>query len=77
MLATAAMSMPLSEVRLREDEVLLEGFEAALDGHPVVVAAVLERTCVCEGPDGRRCLANKQRVMVDVEQLPIRRRSLG
>ncbi len=77
MLATAAMSRSLSEVGLRDNEVLLEGFEAILDRCPVVVPAVLERTCVCEGPDGRCRLPNKGRLMVEAERLPIRRRSLG
>src|ERR1051325_4481916 len=36
----------LSEVDLEEDEVLIEGFEAQLNGVSVRVTAVLERTCV-------------------------------
>jgi hypothetical protein len=71
------MAKRLSDIRLQEDEVLLDGFEASIDGTPVVVTAVLERTCVYETSDGVRRLANKRLLMVDPEKLPIRRRRLG
>ncbi|HZU16902.1 MAG TPA: hypothetical protein VFD01_09955 [Candidatus Dormibacteraeota bacterium] len=71
------MAKRLSEVRLQEDEVLLEGFEATIDGTPVTVTAVLERTCVYETPDGVRRLANKRLLMVEPEKLPIKRRRVG
>jgi len=68
---------PLSEVRLDEDQILLEGFEAILRGEVVTVTAVLERTCVYITADGERRLANKHDLLVDPEKLPIRRRGLG
>jgi hypothetical protein len=68
---------PLSEVRLTEDEILLEGFEATLRGEIVTVTAVLERTCVYLTRDGDRRLANKHDLLVDPDKLPIRRRRLG
>ena len=71
------MPKPLSEVRLTEDEILLEGFEATLRGEIVTVTAVLERTCVYLTRDGDRRLANKHDLLVDPDKLPIRRRRLG
>ena len=71
------MPIPLSDVRLAEDEMLLEGFQAVVDGQVVTVTAVLERTCVYVTLDGDRRLANKHALLVDQEKLPIRRRSLG
>ena len=71
------MPKPLSEVRLTEDEILLEGFEATLRGEIVTVTAVLERTCVYVTRDGDRRLANKHDLLVDPDKLPIRRRRLG
>ncbi|HYW24463.1 MAG TPA: hypothetical protein VE953_09875 [Terriglobales bacterium] len=71
------MPKPLSEVRLAEDEILLEGFEATLRGEIVTVTAVLERTCVYVTRDGDRRLANKHDLLVDPDKLPIRRRRLG
>jgi hypothetical protein len=68
---------PLSEVRLAEDEILLEGFEATIRGEVVTVTAVLERTCVYVTMDGDRRLANKHDLLVEPEKLPIRRRRLG
>jgi hypothetical protein len=68
---------PLSDVRLAEDEILLEGFEATIGGQVVTITAVLERTCVYVTADGDRRLANKQDLMVEPEKLPIRRRRLG
>ncbi|HZV49879.1 MAG TPA: hypothetical protein VFD49_08950 [Candidatus Dormibacteraeota bacterium] len=71
------MAKRLSDIRLREDEILQEGFEATIDGVSVMVTAVLERTCVYETPDGVRRLANKRLLMVEPEKLPIKRRSVG
>lgn len=71
------MPKPLNEVRLAEDEILLEGFEATLRGEIVTVTAVLERTCVYVTREGDRRLANKQDLLVDPDKLPIRRRRLG
>ena len=71
------MAKPLSEVRLEEDEILLEGFEALLRGVPVTVTAVLERTCVYLAPGGERKLASKQDLLVEPEKLTIRRRPSG
>jgi len=68
------MVRPLSEVALAEDEILLEGFEATIGNEKVTVTAVLERTCVYVTADGDRRLANKQELMVEPENLPIRRR---
>ena len=71
------MPKPLSEVRLAEDEILLEGFEATLRGEVVTVTAVLERTCVYVTREGDRRLANKHDLLVEPDKLPIRRRRLG
>jgi hypothetical protein len=68
---------PLSEVRLAEDQILLEGFEAVFRGEVVTVTAVLERTCVYVTAEGDRRLANKHELLVEPEKLPIRRRRLG
>jgi hypothetical protein len=68
------MPTPLSEVKLADDEVLLEGFVATLRGDPVVVTAVLERTCVYVTTNGERKLASKQELMVEPDELTIRRR---
>jgi hypothetical protein len=71
------VAKPLSEVPLAEDEILVEGFEATLEGVPVVVTAVLERTCVYVTPDGDRRLANKRDLLVDPARLTIRHRRSG
>lgn len=68
------MPKPLSEISLTEDEMLLDGFEATLGGIPVLVTAVLERTCVYVDPGGERKLASKQDLLVEPEKLTIRRR---
>ncbi len=67
----------LSEVELDEDEVLIDGFDATLDGVKVQITAVLERTCVYVGRDGDRHLARKIDLWVEANKLPIRRRRLG
>lgn len=67
----------LSEVKLDEDEVLIDGFDATLDGVKVRITAVLERTCVYVARDGDRRLARKIDLWVEANKLPIRRRSLG
>jgi len=67
----------LSEVELDEDEVLIDGFDATLDGEKVRITAVLERTCVYVGPGGDRRLARKEELWVEADKLPIRRRSLS
>ena len=68
------MPKPLSEISMTEDEMLLDGFEATLGGIPVLVTAVLERTCVYVDPGGERKLASKQDLLVEPEKLTIRRR---
>jgi hypothetical protein len=68
------VSKPLSEISLSEDEMVLDGFEATLGGVPVLVTAVLERTCVYVDPGGERKLASKQDLLVEPEKLTIRRR---
>jgi hypothetical protein len=67
---------PLSQVELDEDEVLIDAFEATLDGVRVRITAVLERTCVYIDPDGDRRLARKNDLVVEADKLPIRRRSI-
>ena len=67
----------LSEVILEEDEVLVDGFDALLDGVKVRVTAVLERTCVYVGKDGDRRLTPKKDLIVEADKLPIRIRGLG
>jgi hypothetical protein len=67
---------PLSQVELDEDEVLIDAFEATLDGVRVRITAVLERTCVYVDRDGDRRLARKNDLWVEADKLPIRRRSI-
>ena len=67
----------LSEVELDEDEVLIDGFEALLEGVKVRVTAVLERTVVYVSREGDRRLASKKDLIVEADKLPIRRRGLG
>jgi hypothetical protein len=67
---------PLSEVELDEDEVLIDGFDATLDGERVRITAVLERTCVYVDRGGDRRLARKEELWVEANKLPIRRRGL-
>jgi hypothetical protein len=67
----------LSEVELDEDEVLVDSFDAVLEGTKVRITAVLERTCVYVDKDGDRRLARKIDLWVEANKLPIRRRSLG
>lgn len=71
------MAKPLSEVKLAEDETLLDGFQAIIGGETVTITAVLERTCVYVTATGDRKLAGKAELMVEPEGLPIRRRKLG
>jgi hypothetical protein len=70
-------SRRLSDVELDEDEVLIEGFVAVLDGMNVRITAVLERTCVYVDRDGDRRLARKKDLWVEADKLPIRRRGIG
>ncbi len=67
----------LSEVDLEEDELLIDAFDATLDGERVRITAVLERTCVYVDRSGDRKLARKQELWVEADKLPIRRRGLG
>ena len=67
---------PLSQVELDEDEVLVDAFDATLDGVKVRITAVLERTCVYVGMDGDRKLARKDDIWIEANRLPIRRRAL-
>ena len=67
----------LSEVELDEDEVLVDAFDATLDGVRVRITAVLERTCVYLDKSGDRRLARKKDLWVEADKLPIRRRGLG
>ncbi len=68
---------PLSEVELDEDEVLIDSFNATLEGVIVRITAVLERTCVYLDRDGDRRLARKKDLWVEADKLPIRRRGIG
>jgi len=67
----------LSEVELQEDEVLIEAFDAQLNGVIVRVTAVLERTCVYLSKEGERRLVSKKDLWVEADKLPIRRRGIG
>jgi hypothetical protein len=67
----------LSDVPLDEDEILVDAFEATLEGVGVRITAVLERTCVYVDRDGNRRLASKKDVWVEADKLPIRRRGSG
>ena len=71
------MKVALSKVRLDEDECIVEGFPAELEGIRVWVTAVLERTCVYETPEHERRLVSKEKLLVEKEAVPIRRRRLG
>jgi len=66
----------LSQVELDEDEVLIDAFDAVLNGVVVRITAVLERTCVYLDRDGDRRLARKNDLWVEADKLPIRRRSI-
>jgi hypothetical protein len=68
---------PLSEVALDEDEVLIDSFDAILEGESVRITAVLERTCVYVDRVGDRRLARKEYLVVEADKLPIRRRGIG
>jgi hypothetical protein len=68
---------PLSQVELDEDEVLIDGFDATLEGRRVRVTAVLERTCVYVDPMGDRRLVRKQDLLVEADKLPIMRRGFA
>ena len=68
---------PLSDVELDEDEVLIDGFDATLEGERVRITAVLERTCVYVDRVGDRKLARKEHLWVEADKLPIRRRGIG
>jgi hypothetical protein len=70
-------SRPLSDVELAEDEVLIDAFDATLNGTRVRITAVLERTCVYVDRDGDRRLARKNDLWVEADKLPIRRRGIG
>jgi len=63
-------------VALDEDEVLVDAFDASLDGVKVRITAVLERTCVYVSRGGDRRLARKVDLWVEANKLPIRRRTL-
>ncbi len=63
-------------MHLDEDELLIDAFEATLNGTRVRITAVLERTCVYVDRDGDRRLARKDVLWVEADKLPIRRRSL-
>ena len=67
----------LSEVVLEEDEMLIEGFDAQLNGVQVRVTAVLERTCVYLSKEGERRLVSKKDLWIEADKLPIRRRGIG
>ena len=66
----------LSDVPLDEDEVLIDAFDAVLDGVTVRVTAVLERTCVYLDSGGDRRLVSKHDLWVEASRLPIRRRGI-
>lgn len=68
---------PLTEVELDEDEVLIDGFDAMLEGQKVRITAVLERTCVYLDRSGDRKLARKEDLLIEADKLPIRRRGIG
>ena len=63
--------------RLDEEVVLVDPFDATLDGSNVRITAVLERTCVYVDEDGDRRLARKVDRWVEANKLPIRHRGIG
>jgi hypothetical protein len=64
-------------VELDEDEVLIDDFDATLEGVMVRITAVLERTCVYVDRNGDRRLARKNELWVEADKLPVRRRGVG
>ncbi len=67
----------MSDIPLDENEVLLDGFDASLDGVTVRITAVLERTCVYQSREAVRRLDPKKDLWVEAADLPIGRRGLG
>ena len=67
----------MSDVPLDEGDVLVDGFDATLEGVKVRVTAMLERTCVYVDRTGDRRLASKKDLWVEADKLPIRRRGIG
>jgi hypothetical protein len=63
-------------VELDEDEVLIDDFDATLEGVMVRITAVLERTCVYVDRNGDRRLARKNELWVEADKLPVRRRGV-
>src|SRR5207237_4161709 len=61
-------SRRLSEVELDEDEVLIDGFDATLEGERVRITAVLERTCVYVDRRGDRRLARKGALWIEADE---------
>ncbi len=56
---------------------IVDSFDATLQGVTVRVTAVLERTCVYVDPAGERRLASKKDLWVEAEKVRIRRRGTG
>ena len=56
---------------------LIDAFDATLNGVVVRVTAVLERTCVYVDAGGDRRLASKNDIWVEASRLPIRRRGMS
>ena len=56
---------------------LIDAFDATLNGVVVNVTAVLERTCVYVDAGGDRRLASKNDIWVEASRLPIRRRGMS
>ncbi len=63
----------LDTIEMDEDDEVLPDFAAEVDGRPVWVTAVLERTVVVEPAPGEpKVLVNRRRLMVDPSVLRVR-----
>ncbi len=66
----AAELVPLASVVPPANHEVAAGFDAVVDGEPVRVRAVLERTVVVEHANCERSVVSKERCMVDAESVP-------
>src|SRR3979490_3167602 len=71
--STTSDLVRLDSVSMDEDDEILPDFEAEVDGRPVWVAAVRERTAVIEPAPGEpKVLVNRGRLMVNPTHLRVR-----
>lgn len=71
--ATKMNLVPLDSLLTDDDTVVLPGFSAEIDGRPVHVTAVLERTVVYEPAPGEpKALASRRLCLVEPEGVILR-----